>query len=456
MKFLPKDIDPSPTSDPYRYFQVDKPPVIKSDFTPIPFDEAKEQYFKKHHKPVTPVRRHKGKSIPKDTSCPRCGAGHEYQYDNNGKGTQFLCKVCDFKFVPHKTFSQQVKHYCPHCDKTLEAIKERSNYTIYKCRNNQCSFYTSNKKSMTKEERKEFKKSPYKFKLHYITRVFDATLEELKNLSKRVLPSKVELSKIRNTQYVLGLTLTYYVNYGLSLRKTALILREVHDIRISHQTIANYAEAASHVLSPWLEDFQYDLTDYLCADETYIKVLGKKAYVFFVCDVKRKIITSYSSFMKRDSFSAIQTIFSTLKRYGSTIPKTLNIVVDGNPIYKVAQQFFGQRRLFFKVTPVIGLSNDDPVSTKYRGAKQVIERLNRTFKYSYAVKNGFKDLESSNDFMCLFTTYFNFLRRHQSLGYKTPVKLESIDNITNMPQKWLKLLEGAMHYLRDLNDTSLS
>ena len=160
--------------------------------------------------------------------------------------------------------------------------------------------------------------------------------------------------------------------------------------------------------------------------------------------------------MKRDSFSAIQTIFSTLKKYGSTIPKTLNIVVDGNPIYKVAQQFFGQRRLFFKVTPVIGLSNDDPVSTKYRGAKQVIERLNRTFKYSYAVKNGFKDLESSNDFMCLFTTYFNFLRRHQSLGYQTPVKLDSIDNITNMPQKWLKLIEGAMYYLSDINDTSLS
>ncbi|MBM6842378.1 hypothetical protein H6A03_12900, partial [[Clostridium] spiroforme] len=67
------------------------------------------------------------------------------------------------------------------------------------------------------------------------------------------------------------------------------------------------------------------------------------------------------------------------------IPENLEFVVDGNPIYKAAQQYFQLKRIFFKVTQVIGLTNDDPVSKEHRPAKQIIERLNRTFKYSYVV-----------------------------------------------------------------------
>lgn len=43
--------------------------------------------------------------------------------------------------------------------------------------------------------------------------------------------------------------------------------------------------------------------------------------------------------------------------------------------------------MHFDVTQVIGLTNDDPVSTEYRWLKQIIERLNRTFKFSYKVTN---------------------------------------------------------------------
>lgn len=43
--------------------------------------------------------------------------------------------------------------------------------------------------------------------------------------------------------------------------------------------------------------------------------------------------------------------------------------------------------MHFDVTQVIGLTNDDPISTEYRCLKQIIERLNRTFKFSYKVTN---------------------------------------------------------------------
>lgn len=98
------------------------------------------------------------------------------------------------------------------------------------------------------------------------------------------------------------------------------------------------------------------------------------------------------------------------------------------------------------MTQVIGLTNDDPVARQHRPAKQIIERLNRTFQYSYAVKNDFHTLAGANNFMCLFTTYFNFLRNHTSLGYKPTVQLKCLKKMHNMPNKWNILLNEALDY----------
>lgn len=447
LKFLPNDPSLNPTSDAYRRFKVHQLPVIEPEHLPVSFHEAKAAYEEKHHKPLKPVFRHSGKTYPSDGSvCPHCGATHIYLSFNNGnKATQIRCKVCEHTFSTLKTYSQQVIRKCPHCGNKLTLIKSRDHFDVYKCYNKKCRHYKDELKNMSKEDKKTYKQNPSTFSLHYITRVFNASLQMLENIQYKIKPSQVDLSRIRNSKHVLGLVLTYYVNYGLSLRKTALILYEIHDIKISHQTIANYAQAASHLLFPWLDSFQHNLDSYQCGDETYVKVLGKKAYVFFMCDVKKKIITSFKIYMKRDTFSAIDAFYSVLRKF-KEIPEDLEFVVDGNPIYKAAQQYFQLKRMFFKVTQVIGLTNDDPISKEHRPAKQIIERLNRTFKYSYAVKNGFNTLEGANDFMCLFTTFFNYLRNHTTLGHKPPVELDCLRKTHNMPNKWNILLDEALNF----------
>lgn len=447
LRFLPNDPNSSTISDAYRRFNVHPLPVIEQEFIPISFKQAKSDYESKHNKPLKPVFRHAGKDYPSiGTFCPHCGASHKYLSFNNGqKKSQIRCKVCEKTFSTDKSYSHQIVRKCPHCGHKLSLIKSRNHFDIYKCMNPKCSHYKSELRKLSKEDKKKYKETPYSFSLHYITRVFNASLDTLEKIQMKIEPSKIDLSRIRNSKHVLGLVLTYYINYGLSLRKTALILFEVHDIKISHQTIANYAQAASHLLFPWLDNFKHELNPYQCGDETYVKVLGKKAYVFFMCDVKKKIITSYKIYMKRDTFSAIDAFYSVLRKFRE-LPENLEFVVDGNPIYKAAQQYFQLKRIFFKVTQVIGLTNDDPVSKEHRPAKQIIERLNRTFKYSYAVKNGFNTLEGANDFMCLFTVYFNFLRNHTSLNFKPPVQLECLNQTNNMPSKWNILLNQALDF----------
>ena len=48
--------------------------------------------------------------------------------------------------------------------------------------------------------------------------------------------------------------------------------------------------------------------------------------------------------------------------------------------------------------------------------------------------------------MVLFSTYFNFLRKNSSLNWKVPVELKELDNITNMPNKWIELLNLGYEY----------
>jgi len=43
----------------------------------------------------------------------------------------------------------------------------------------------------------------------------------------------------------------------------------------------------------------------------------------------------------------------------------------------------------FNLIQVIGLTNDDPISNEYRWLKQIVKLLNRTFKFSYQVTNGY-------------------------------------------------------------------
>ena len=72
-------------------------------------------------------------------------------------------------------------------------------------------------------------------------------------------------------------------------------------------------------------------------------------------------------------------------RYLKKLQKNFLFIADGYNSYILgAQQFFREfcNDFSFKITQVIRLTNDDEVSKEYRPFKQMIERLNRTYKLS--------------------------------------------------------------------------
>ena len=89
--------------------------------------------------------------------------------------------------------------------------------------------------------------------------------------------SSLKFSK--HNAHVMSLCLTLHVNLGLSLRKTSQALKDLYNISISHQQIANYCKTAALCIKPFVDHYPYPKGDVFTADETYIKIRGIKAYV---------------------------------------------------------------------------------------------------------------------------------------------------------------------------------
>lgn len=431
----------------YQKFKVDKLPVIltfyKQDYKFL-IEVFKWQYGKTV-KPVS-VRKGSKRNVPTDTVCPRCGAPHEYLYDNNGGNGQFKCSVCSQTFKTGEQVTSPLVFKCPYCGRVLSPVKHRKCFTIYKCVNDSCRYYLANKKKLPKDLKDEDK---YLYKLRYIYREFKLDFFQMDLHS---LPKNATSFNFRKfNPYILGLVLTYHVNLQLSTRKTALALKEIHGITISHATVANYAMTAASVIKPFVDTYDYKPSNILSADETYIKKLGVKHYVWIIMDACKKSILGYQVSDTRSVGPCVLAMRMAFEKFKEFPGKALHFIADGYSAYPLASQLCKREKGWdFDVTQVIGLSNDDAVSTEWRWVKQIVERLNRTFKSSYRITNGYNSEEGALYGVSLWVAYYNFLRPHPYNYWKPLNELEEFNGADNMPAKWQILLKLGQQKILEL------
>lgn len=428
----------------YRQMTVDKPPLVKIP-EKLDYRLLIKRYECDNGKPLKPVNSRSENPIPKEVVCPRCGAPHSYLYDNTGGRGQFWCKVCQLKFNKVRNSYDLSIFKCPYCGHPLVKKHSRNQFNVHSCFYDKCSFYLGSIKALSKEQLIEKQLHPERFKLRYYYREFTVNFFDMELYS---MPSGSSNFNFRHfSPHILGLCLTYVVNLGLSTRVTSMALFDIHGVRISHVTVAKYAKAAAAIVRPFVDSYDYKPTTYIAADETYIKVKGVRHYVWFVMDVIKKSILGYQVSDKRDLTPCILAMRMAFDKFKVFPGKALKFIADGYPIYLLARQEFAANGMDFDVTQVIGLTNEDPVSSEYRWLKQVMERLNRTFKFAYRVTNGYGTFAGSNTHVALFVACYNFLRPH-SYNYWRPLnQIPVIESASNMPAKWQKLIELSQHHL---------
>ena len=436
----------------YRNFSVDPlPPLteIPAPKKPLPIKDYKlllSEYQAAHGKPLLPVKHYPNSpAVPKQTLCPICNAPHTYIYYNDGnKRSQLRCKICRHLFQLNKRFRKHDKaiFFCPYCHNALFKWKERPEVTLYKCCNDHCPHRIQALNKLNPAERLALKTLNSQFKLCYQYREYHYKPNELLHST----PDKptVDLTKIHNAPNVLGLILTFYVSFAITARKTALIMRTVFNIKVSYQTVLNYAASSALHCHDFNLQHKGPIDTISAGDETYIKVMGKHNYVFFFISSRNLKITAYNISDNRGVQPAIAAMYEAIRT--AQPDQDITLITDGNPSYPAGIHFINSQsntNQNVKHHKVIGLQNLDKESEEFRPFKQLIERLNRTYKHHVKPSHGFNSTNGAIALTTLFVTHYNFLRPHMSLNYKTPVQLPELENISTIQGKWAKLLSLA-------------
>ncbi len=432
---LKQEIFDDSRSPKYQKLKVDKLPIIlesvKQDYTFLI-----EYYSQRYKKLIKPVNRRNGRTVPETIVCPFCNAPHEYIYDNNGGKGQYQCKICHHTFHDNEKDISKLHLLCPYCGHALSPVKDRKHFIVHKCTNNNCSYYKQNLAKLPKDLPKSER---HKYKLRYIYREFTVDFFKMK---LNQLPNWVSSFKFRkNNAHIMGLCLTYHVNLGLSLRKTAQALKDIHNINISHTMVSNYCRTAAILVKPFVDSFDYEPSTSLAADETYIKIKGIKGYLWLIMDTVSRSILGHQVSKSRDVGPCILAMRMAFEKFKKFPGKALKFIADGYSAYPLAAQQFAQQLGYeFDITQVIGLTNEDAVSKEFRPFKQLIERLNRTFKASYRITCGYDNDDGAYLGVALWVAYYNFLRPHSARRWKPLNRVEALETADNMPGKWQQLI----------------
>ena len=436
----------------YRDFYVDPLAPLVQPPKPLPaapsldWQQLCARYQKTHHRPLAPVQRQGGQPPPAGCRCRHCGAPSDYLYLNDGhQASQLRCKVCGGlsqlapRHRPNKT-----PYWCPYCQSALYRWKQRPDCTLYKCPKDHCPHYRQKKAALHWNERLLQRLRLSQFKLRYQYRQYHFQPAQLE-------PSAVErpfldLTRIHRSSDLLGLVLAFHISFALSARKTAQVLRQVFNVPLSYQTVLNYAQAAAYYCHHFNLRHKAPLGDTATGDETYIRVAGKHHYTFFFLDPKTHQITSYHVAPERDTLAATVALGEAARTLPE--PLALRFITDGNPAYVAGLHFLNAHRQpqqpAFTLVQVLGLENLDDLSERYRPFKQLIERLNRTYKYHVRSACGFATRNGAVAVTTLFVTFYNFLRPHLALQSRPPILLPELKSISTLQGQWNKILEMAL------------
>jgi len=378
--------------------------------------------------------------VPGHSVCRYCGAPSEYLYFNDGKNrSQIKCKVCNGHSQLHKKHSSKSKFFCPHCGYALFLWKKQKFCFIYKCDNDKCPVFLANFNKLNSAERILRKSKSSQFKLHYQYRDYHIPDEYLK-VSSLPTVSHLFFSRLNRSLNTIALVLTFHVSFALSSRKTALLLRKVFNIPLSYQSVLNYCRFAASFCHKFNHLYKGEVDNNIAGDETYIKVKGKHTYVFLFISSKNHKIVSYHVSPTRGVLGAVPSLKEAIRtaKQGQIIVA----ITDGNPAYPSAIHFLNKKidnTLVHK--KVIGLQNLDDESKTYRPFKQLIERLNRTYKFHIRSANGFNSQQGAIALTILFVTHYNFLRDHIALQHKKPIQLDFLEQHKTIQAQWAEILK---------------
>lgn len=226
---------------------------------------------------------------------------------------------------------------------------------------------------------------------------------------------------------------------GMSFRDIAGCL-ELEGIKVSHVTVHNWVSKYSKIVAPYLDGITPNVGDWFRADEVWIKVAGKIAYLFASMDDDTRFWLAGEMADSKTNHNADSLLDMTKKKAGKT-PSVF--ISDKLPAYaKSCRKIFG-RKTYHKSNAGIRSTRKGPrgdqLTTKFHPSNNKMERLNGEIRDREKVFRGLKKMDSA--IIDGMRIYYNFTKKHISLDGMTPAEASGI--IVDGDNKWKTIIENA-------------
>ena len=218
--------------------------------------------------------------------------------------------------------------------------------------------------------------------------------------SSEKLNGKTVFSGHRFNLNTIIIAINLYYSLNATTRAISTYLSDYMSIKVSHVTISKWIKKFDKYFKSISDELTNDLylgdSDEWHADETVVKINGKKHYLWVCIDSETRFVTSWNLNQSREAECAF-SLFKRSKTFGT--PKS--IVTDGLPSYRepVKNTFEGSTHIVVK-------DFSDDISNN------LIESFNKTLKSWYKKTKGFKSYESANSLISNFIFYYNFIKNH--------------------------------------------
>ena len=170
-------------------------------------------------------------------------------------------------------------------------------------------------------------------------------------------------------------------------------------------------------------------------------------YTWFVIESTSKALVGFDVSTTRGTLPALRVIhqaFGDLKKHPD---HRAMLVADGNPAYDSAtlafNSEFDDRKEHLIRKKVVGLQNVDEESKEYRAFKNLVERLNRTYKFHTRPRSGFKSIKGAWALTILFVVFYNFMRPHSGMEGSTPLQCDALQGLDKWQEQWAVILQSA-------------
>ena len=321
--------------------------------------------------------------------CPNCFSKNLFKYGKDPKYNlqKYQCKSCKKQFSERSFIKKKSKYpKCPICGKGTYLHHDYLYYSIFTCNDKKCN--------------------------HSIKIIKDYVIEKIS--SDLIKSNQFSFKRMRtNIKLIIDALYMYFVNNS-STRAISNFFKDRYDYYVSHVTIHHWTTKFADVFKQIANTFMpksLSQSDEWHADETIIKIHGKKYYVWTLIDSETRYIIDYHLTESRDASEAFALFYSAKHKHGS--PKS--IVSDRLPSYNtpVKSVFYNSKHI--KVQKF----SDDITNN-------LIESFFSKFKAHYKAHRGLKSFHSVNKLLTCFFFFYNYIRPHGSLSNKTPARVAGV------------------------------